>query len=38
LLNVLQNEPSKEASYSEKEDKKLYYEVRSPAILQRTAD
>ncbi|ETS84314.1 hypothetical protein PFICI_02339 [Pestalotiopsis fici W106-1] len=27
LLNVLQNEPPKEASYSEKEDKKLYYEA-----------
>ncbi|KAI4595424.1 serine/threonine-protein kinase M1 [Pestalotiopsis sp. 9143b] len=27
LLNVLQHEPSKEASYNEKEDKKLYYEA-----------
>ncbi|KAK9420883.1 putative Phosphatidylinositol 3 [Seiridium unicorne] len=27
LLNVLQHEPSKEALYSEKEDKKLYYEA-----------
>lgn len=29
LLNVLQHEPPKEASYGEREDKKLYFEVSS---------
>jgi serine/threonine-protein kinase ATR len=34
LLNVLQHEPPKDASYGEREDKKLYYEVGIPLFVQ----